>query len=156
RHAAGSVDPSPRAKPTHVEDLKSARSQRGNGCIHCHQVNEFRRADATAAGKWTRDDLWVYPLPENVGLTLDVDRGDLVKSVGDGSAAATAGLKPGDLLAKLNGYPVASFADAQFALHKGPKSGRIPVEWRRGADTMSGHLELKAGWRKTNLTWRAS
>src|SRR5262245_64489459 len=119
RHRAGVVDKPKREKPARVEDLKSARTMRGNGCIHCHQVNEFRRADSKAAGTWTREDLWVYPLPENVGITLEVDRGDIVKTVGADSAAAKAGLKAGDVLAKLNSYPVGSFADAQYALNKG-------------------------------------
>jgi serine protease Do len=155
RHQAGAERPAPREKPVHVEDYKAAKGWR-NGCIHCHQVNEFRRADAKAAGTWNRDDLWVYPLPENVGLTLEVDRGDVVKAVAPGSAAAKAGLAAGDVLATLNNLPVASFADAQYALHKGPKSGAIPVEWKRGTGSMRGTLEVVEGWRKTNLTWRAS
>jgi serine protease Do len=156
RHRAGVVDRPPREKPARVEDLKSARTMRGNGCIHCHQVNEFRRAEAKAAGTWTREDLWVYPLPENVGISLEVDRGDVVKGVAPDSAAAKAGLKAGDVLAKLNGYSVGSFADAQYALHKGPKSGSISAEWKRGPESMTGKFEVAEGWRKTNLTWRAS
>jgi hypothetical protein len=156
QHRAGVVDKPPREKPARVEDLKGARTMRGNGCIHCHQVNEFRRAEAKAAGTWARDDLWVYPLPENVGITLEVDRGDVVKGIAPGSAAAKAGLKAGDVLAKVNGYTVASFADAQYALHRGPKAGTIPVEWRRGTESINSKLEVAEGWRKTNLTWRAS
>ncbi|MBO0701199.1 MAG: PDZ domain-containing protein [Zavarzinella sp.] len=148
--------PVDRGKPVRAEDYKAAKMRRGNECIHCHQVNEFRRADAKAAGTWSRDELWVYPLPENVGITLEVDRGDVVKSVAPGSVAAKAGLKSGDVLARLNGYPVASFADAQYALHKAPKSGSIPAEWRRGSDQMEGALDVADGWRKTNITWRAS
>jgi S1-C subfamily serine protease len=156
RHQAGDQKPAPRGKPVRAEDYRAARTRRGNECIHCHQVNEFRRADAQAAGTWSRDDLWVYPLPENVGITLEVDRGDLVRAVAPGSAAAKAGLAAGDVLAKLNGYPVASFADAQYALHKAPKSGAIPVEWKRGTEPGSGTLQVAEGWRKTNITWRSS
>lgn len=146
--------PPPRGKPVRVEDMPAA--QRAKGCIHCHQVNEFRRAERQAAGAWSRDQLWVYPLPENVGLTLDVDRGDLIRSVREGSPAARAGLKPGDLLTRLNGYSIASFADAQYALHRGPKTGSIPVEWQSGTERRRGALEVVEGWRKTNLTWRPS
>jgi len=143
-------------KPLRAEEYKAARTRRGNECIHCHQVNEFRRADAKAAGTWSRDHLWVYPLPENVGLTLDVDRGDVVKAVVVNSPAAKIGIKAGDVLSTLNGYPAASNADVQYALNKAPKAGTIPIEWRRGTSQMEGKLELAAGWRKTNLTWRAS
>jgi serine protease Do len=148
--------PPARDKPTLAERLPAAQARKRQECIHCHQVNEFRRIDLQAAGKWSRDDLWVYPLPENVGLTLEVDRGDVVKAVAPDSAAAKAGLKAGDMLARLNGQSVASFADAQYALHKAPKSGTIPVEWRRGSEAMTGKLEVADGWRKTNVTWRPS
>ena len=114
-------------KPTRAEDFAAAKSHRG--CIHCHNVNEFRRADLQSAGKWDRDSIWVYPLPENVGLTLDIDRGDRVASVAKGSAADRAGIKRDDSLTRLNGHSVASIADAMFALHKSPKEGTIAVEW---------------------------
>lgn len=156
KHRAKPKPPAERPKPTRVEDYKAAKVRRGNECIHCHQVNEFRRADAQAAGTWSRDDLWVYPLPENVGLTVEFDRGDMVKAVAPGSPAAKLGIQAGDQLVTLNDYPVASNADIQSALHKAPKSGAIPVEWRSGTNEMKGNLEVAEGWRKTNLTWRSS
>jgi hypothetical protein len=156
RFKEGVKPPAERPKPMHAEDYKPARMRRGNECIHCHQVNEFRRADAKAAGTWSRDELWVYPLPENVGLTVYRDRADAIKAVAAGSAAAKAGIQAGDMLRSLNGYPVASNADIQYALHKAPKSGAIPVEWKHGTESRNGKLEVAEGWRKTNITWRAS
>jgi predicted metalloprotease with PDZ domain len=141
-------------KPVRAEDYAAAGRHRG--CIHCHNVNEFRRADAKAAGTWDRESIWVYPLPENVGLTLENDRGDRVKTVVPGSPAEKAGIKPGDQIAKLNGYPVASFGDASYALHKAPAKGSIPVSWVRDGKPLSGSLEVAAGWKRTNLTWRPS
>jgi serine protease Do len=141
-------------KPQRAEDFAAASKHRG--CIHCHNVNEFRRADLKAAGTWDRASVWVYPLPENVGIELDVDRGDLVKAIRAGSPAVKVGLKPGDRLATLNGYSVASFADAQYALHKAPAKGSIPVTWRRDGKPHAASLGVSEGWRKTNLTWRPS
>ena len=108
------------------------------------------------AGKWNRDDVWVYPLPENIGLTLDIDVGNRVKSVRTGSPADRAGLKPGDFINTLNGYPVASFADATYALHKAPARGVVPITWNREGHTRSATLDVADGWRKTDLTWRPS
>jgi serine protease Do len=156
RHKSGEVKKVERAKPIRADDFNAAKTRRDKGCIHCHQVNEFRRADAKAAGTWSRDDLWVYPLPENVGLTLDVDRADTVKAVIANSPAAKLGIQPGDTLVTLNGQTVASNADAQYALNKGPKSGTIPIAWKRNTDPMAGELQVAEGWRKTNLTWRSS
>ena len=148
--------PEARGKPVFVEQFPAAKARKRQDCIHCHQVNEYRRTDEKAAGTWSRNSLWVYPLPENVGITLDVDRGDQVKKIIANSAADKVGMQAGDTLTKLNGYTVASFADAQYALHKSPKSGAIPIEWSRGNESMNGKLELAEGWRKTNITWRSS
>jgi hypothetical protein len=141
-------------KPQRPEDFRAAA--RHQGCIHCHNINEFRRADLKAAGKWDRESIWVYPLPENVGITLQVDAGDRVKAVAANSAAEQAGLKPGDRLARLNGYPVASQADVSYALHKAPAKGSIPLSWLRDGKEHEGALRVAQGWRKTNLTWRPS
>lgn len=141
--------------PLRAEDFPAARTFK-DGCIHCHNVNEFRRADRQARGLWSRDELWVYPLPENVGLTLEVDVGDRVHSVRLDSPAARAGLQAGDRLRTLNGYSVASFADATYGLHQAPARGRIPVTWERQGRRHEGVLDLGPGWRKTNLTWRPS
>jgi serine protease Do len=141
-------------KPVRAEDFAAARQHRG--CIHCHNINEFRRADLKASGKWDRESIWVYPLPENVGITLDVNVGNRVSAVATHSSADRTGLKPGDRIAKLNGYTVASFADATHALHRAPAKGAIPVSWVRDGKELSGSLEVTEGWRKTNLTWRPS
>jgi serine protease Do len=141
-------------QPVRAEDFAAAKSHRG--CIHCHNVNEFRRADLKAEGKWDRASIWVYPLPENVGLTLDVHEGNRVRSVAPSSPAERAGIKAGDHITSLNGYPVASFADATFALHKAPVRGEIGAGWSRAGKEHAGRLELADGWRKTNLTWRPS
>jgi S1-C subfamily serine protease len=163
RHAMGRAleahktppKPAPRpGRPVRAEDFAAAK--RGSGCIHCHNVNEYRRADLKAQGRWDRDEVWVYPLPENVGLTLDVDVGDQVTVVRPASPADRAGLKPGDRLTHLAGRPVASFADASFALHKLPARGSVPIAWVRDGRGHSATLELASGWRKTNLTWRPS
>ena len=127
-----------------------------NGCIHCHQVKEIRRQEEKDAGTWKRDSIWVYPLPENVGISLDKDRGDRVLGVNPGSPAARAGLAAGDTLAKLNGKRVRSFADVQYALHYGPPKGHIDAVWIRDGQHASGSLPLDEGWRKTDLTWRPS
>jgi len=140
--------------PLRPEDIPAAK--RHKGCIHCHNVNEFRRSDAKAAGAWDRSTVWAYPPPDNVGITVDLDAGDRVKAVAAGSPVDKAGIKPGDVLRRLNGVPVASFADASYALHKAPAKGSIPVVWAQAGKERTATLELADGWRKTNITWRPS
>ena len=139
-----------------VEDYPAAKKKRGNDCIHCHLVNEFQRDLMQKKGEWKRTDLQVYPLPENIGIILDQDRGDLVKAVFPQSPAQKIGLQKGDRLAKVNGTSIASFADLSYALHKAPQSGEIAISWIREREVKSDQLSLSDGWRKTNLAWRPS
>src|SRR5262249_45925458 len=93
---------------------------------------------------------------KNVGLTLDVDQGDRVLAVDPGSAADRAGVRAGDVLQRLNGQPVSSFADVRHALDLAPKVGTVPVAWQRGGKDLSGTLELRDGWRESDISWRPS
>ncbi len=138
------------------ERYTAARRLPERACIHCHQVNELRRESLQEAGKWRREELWVYPLPENIGLTLDIDRGDLVAKVADASAAARVGIRPGDRLLALDGRSIASFADVQYALHRAPVKGSLPLTWQHDGQSRKGELTLAEGWRQTDISWRWS
>ncbi|MBM3995112.1 MAG: PDZ domain-containing protein [Planctomycetes bacterium] len=140
--------------PVYVEKIPAAKSYRG--CIHCHQVKEIMRQDQLNTGTWVRESIYTYPLPENIGITLDVDRGNAVRLVKPDSAAAKIGVKPGDSISAINGIAVNSFADAQYALHKAPLTGKTPIGWQRDGERMTGALTLEVGWRRTNVTWRPS
>lgn len=141
-------------KPLLAENLPGAKAQKG--CIHCHQIWEYRRAQAKTTGAFKRDDLWIYPLPENVGLTLENNQGNKVRAVKPDSPAAKAGLKPGDLVKSIHGVSVFSFGDAQYALHRASAKGPIPVVWQQSGKELTANLEVADGWRKTNVTWRPS
>ncbi|MCI0462524.1 MAG: PDZ domain-containing protein [Gemmataceae bacterium] len=155
--AAGKpAPPAPERPPIYAERLRAAAGRRGGGCMHCHQVKEVRWDVARRNGSWDRDTVWVYPLPENVGLTLEIDRGNQVHSVAPGSAADKAGIRAGDTLVSLNDTPVASIADAQHGLHHAPAQGQIAVVWQQGEQTRTGKLTLAGGWRRTNIAWRPS
>jgi membrane-associated protease RseP (regulator of RpoE activity) len=142
--------------PRTVERLPAARRHPPDACFHCHHVYDLRRESLQAAGRWSLDEVWVYPQPQNVGLDVDPVRGDTVSKVTPGTAAARLGLRVGDRLLSVNGLPVATFADLQYALHKAPRSGGAEVAWRRGKEEMTGRLELADGWRRTDVSWRWS
>lgn len=141
-----------------VEQYPAASRLKEGACIHCHQVNDFRRAEQKATGSWRKEYVWLmyYPTPQNVGLTLNPDQGDQVTAVAPASAAAQAGMQAGDLLKTVNTRPVASYGDVQYALHQAPATGQIPLTWERAGKSMSGSLTLAPGWRKTDISWRAS
>jgi hypothetical protein len=129
---------------------------RRRGCYHCHNVRETLNRELVAAGKWDRDQAYRHPPTQNVGLSLEVDRGNVVSRVQCGSPADRAGLKKGDVLRRLGGVPVHSIADALYGLELAPRSGTVEAAWTRGHEPMSGQLALTPGWRKSDLSWRPS
>jgi predicted metalloprotease with PDZ domain len=139
-----------------VADYPGFKRLGPSACVHCHQVHELQRDALQARGGWSLDKLWVYPPPENVGLTLEVERGNVVARVGPKSAAEKAGLRQGDVIRTLGGEPVASFADAQYALHRHESNEPLAVVWVRDGKEMAGKLELADGWRKSDISWRWS
>jgi hypothetical protein len=157
-HRRGSVaEPAAaRLPPRTVEQYPAAKRLKEDACIHCHQVYDFRRQELQANGQWRRDEVWVYPLPDNVGLKMAVDQGNRVEAVRTASAAGRAGLRTGDLLQTLNGWPIASIADVQYALHRAPAKGRVGVHWQRDGRPAGGELVLPEGWRLTDVSWRPS
>lgn len=158
RHRRGDVGRGREDKksPRTVEQFSASRRLPARACVHCHQVYDLRRESLQAAGKWRLDEVWVYPLPENIGLTLDVDRGDRVSRVAADSAAARAGIRAGDHLRTINDRSIASFADVQYALHRAPASGSLTIVWQHEGRTKNGELALAEGWRKTDISWRWS
>jgi serine protease Do len=150
---------SPRQLPGYQGWMRGAHEEsRQQACLHCHQVNDILRQPAVAAGTFDKErDFDVWPLPENVGLTVDRDHGLLVTSVAPGSAADKAGIKPHDILGAAGGRRCFSQADFRGVLHRGPRGpGEIEIWWTRDSQVLSGKLAVPENWRKTVLDWRMS
>jgi serine protease Do len=158
RHRRRETQPPPpqTKRPRTAEQYPAARRLPERACIHCHQVYDLRRESLQAAGAWRREELWFYPLPENIGLTLDVDRGDRIARVAADSPAARAGIQAGDRVLTIDDRPIASFADVQYALHRAPVSGTLTIAWQHGKQMHKRELILVEGWRKTDISWRWS
>lgn len=141
-------------QPIFVRKYAAARNY--TGCIHCHQAKEILYEDLRAKGEWSRDLLFRYPLPDNLGLVLEVDRGNVVKHVVVDSPAAKAGLLRGDVVQEINRHTVYSLADAQYALDRAPQEGRLPVSWLRDGESMATEIVLPKNWRRSDISWRPS
>lgn len=127
------------------------------GCIHCHMLNEGARKVLKAEGNFhQKTDIWVYPLPENIGLRMSVDDDPVVAEVFPNSFAAKAGLKVGDVLYTLNGQVILSQADISWVLHHLPTPGSLKVVYFRGTKRRETTLKVSGDWRKTDISWRAS
>jgi serine protease Do len=137
-----------------IEEYPSAAKVSPKSCFHCHNVYDHRREWMQSNQKWALDEVWVYPLPENLGWTLAVERGNQVEKVA--GLAEAAGIKPGDALLEVNGLSVASFADVQYALHKAPAVGEISVKWLRDEKVLQASLKPGKDWKHTDVSWRRS
>jgi len=126
-------------------------------CYHCHYANDARFLQRRAEGTFRKDLLFQYPFPENIGLTLEVDRNNVVKAVLPGSAAEAAGVRRGDQVIAANGVPVLTSADLQFALNSVPEPGKVLLAVARGGKRLAPlPLALGPGWRRTDISWRPS
>jgi len=165
-HALDGPAPQLEGTPKTPKDLPGYASWHDRGgpevkaatCIHCHQVGEIVRQPAVDLKQFDkRRDFDVWPLPENVGLTVDRDHGLLITKVAPGSAAEKAGMKAGDELAGAGGRRLFGQADFRGVLHRGPRdAGSIDAAWLRDGAVKSGTLNVPDGWRKTVLDWRMS
>jgi S1-C subfamily serine protease len=154
-HERKSPEFAPR-EPGPPQTIRQVAGRRGRGCMHCHQVKEVLNDELQRTGQWEHDRAWRYPLPDNLGLFLEVDRGNVVERVATDSPAARAGLQPKDVVRRLNGVPIHSQGDVQFALDRVPRKGKVALTWERDGTARSGELTLAEGWRRSDITWRPS
>jgi S1-C subfamily serine protease len=119
-------------------------------------LKEFDLRAKWEAGKLSATDLFVYPLPQTIGLTTDVSDGLQVTAVRSGSVAATAGIAAGDSLVSINGQPLVSLADVQWALHTTPNNGPLAVTLKRGSQTLERKIVVSGDWKRSDIAWRAS
>ncbi len=151
-------------KAQYIEDSPAFKKRMAKGkkpeCIHCHSVHDFLREDAKAAKRWRRSDIWIFPDPAQVGISVSRDDQMLVTDVVKSSPAAKAGLQAGDRITALARERVRTYGDMQMVLHDAsPKSARIRIEWLRGEASHEGALTVKSGWKEQTpeaFAWRPS
>ena len=126
-------------------------------CAKCHYANTYRFTQLRRENKFSKEMLFQYPFPENLGVTLDVDVNNAIKTVLADSPAQKSGVKPGDILVKANEAPVLTSADLQAVLQDIPDPGEVSlVVERQGKQLPPMRLELPSGWRKSDISWRPS
>ncbi|MBV8879655.1 MAG: PDZ domain-containing protein [Planctomycetaceae bacterium] len=125
-------------------------------CIHCHMMREAEIWTLRNSGQPVPDPLlWAYPMPDVVGLSMDLKERATVKSVAAGSAAEKGGFKAGDSIRTLQGQPILSVADVQWVLHNAKVPCSLEADVDRGGAAVKVSLALEEGWRrKDDWTWR--
>ncbi len=161
QHKAGAVDkgsvPDPARRYTLTDVPAFARSKQAkDACYHCHYASNSYVKQAQLDGKFFKDMVFRYPFPENIGVTLEVDRNNVVQSVQPNSPAAQAGVKPGDAIYRAGEKTVHTSADLQFALEPVADPGKVTLELQRGKALLDVTLTLPKGWRRSDVSWRPS
>jgi len=123
-------------------------------CIHCHMIHDAEHFAAEKDGTFTYEMLWRYPLPDNIGLSIDADSGIRIASVEEESPTAAAGLQPGEDVTHMNGQPMTSIADMQWVLHHLPND-QTTVQVT-GSKSGTHTVALQPGWKKSDISWRGS
>lgn len=163
-HAAGLVQTSryePAGKPVRTPEgiptMKAMMARRKESCIHCHDVKVAELRHLQAQGQFTRDLIFTYPAPSAVGLAVDPKEQERVTAVTAGSPAERAGVRAGDVLLAADGQRLLTLGDLSRVLELTPKEATLPLELRRGGQTVKAMLRLSGDWRRsTDPSWRES
>lgn len=158
---AGKKGPPPPVRST--DDFVAFRgrfttSAVGRNCFHCHNATEGYRGEVRRARKPLPDELmYPYPMPDLLGLHMDLKECATVAAVDAGSVAEKGGFRKGDRIVKIEGQPPISLADVQWVLQqaKTPSIVKCDVDRADGTPAMTS-LALEPGWRKYDILWRPS
>lgn len=124
-------------------------------CIHCHMLHDAEHDFARQQKKFDRGILWRYPLPENIGISVDAKDGRTVTKLHD--ACRSLGVKVGDEISHVDGQAITSVADIQWVLHNLPnEKTTVTVKTLRDGEPLSYKVETQADWKKTDVSWRGS
>jgi len=142
---------SPRNTRTASGNAKAvATTSRRKYCIHCHNIYDGWRNTAYDQDTFTTEDLWVYPLPENIGLKIKVDEGNLIESILSNSPGDGLDLKAGDRIQTANDQFVISVADLQWVLDSLPSESELHLEAKREGVILKRTISLSDDWRIAN------
>jgi len=148
------------AEPQVPDDIPLLK-QGHRGCLHCHQVREYQLLQWGLDGGFDRRKLFRWPVPESLGIVLEHQHGHRIEAVEPSTAADAAGLKPGDMLTRVNDVPIHSELDIRWALDQADDDRPLRFLARRSDESGKAALveidvQPSDDWRVTDLGWRKS
>lgn len=137
-----------------ITRIQGRKKNTRESCVHCHNIYDARRDFALSQGEYDPWQRFKYPLPQNIGLTVNESTEILAV---EPDSPATNHFVPGEIIRRVNGQNVHSIADIQFALHHVSEPGEVAIETvtKQGRETKA-TLQLPKGWRKSDISWRVS
>jgi S1-C subfamily serine protease len=141
--------------PTLHPNLRREAQTSRTHCIHCHNIHDAENDLWVRDGTMSKNKLWRYPYPDNLGIRLSVHDGRTVEFVEVGSAAAKAGIAVGQTIDSANGQAISSVADFQWVLNslENRAGEAIAIAFDDGSKVT---LTTKENWKQTDISWRGS
>jgi hypothetical protein len=126
-------------------------------CMHCHQVREAERLVYRAAGEPIPDEvLFPYPIQPCWGSSWTRSRWRRSSGSHPAPPSRRDGLRPGDAIVSLAGQPLLAIADLQWVLHNAPATAGLSAAVRRDETLLDLTVSLPEGWRRGDISWRAT
>ena len=123
-------------------------------CVECHLIGDYQTQQLEVDGRLDKlKDMYVSPDIKTVGILLDKPRGLIVKHAT--GAVEEAGMEPGDLITAINGSPVLTFGDFQYAYDKVPRdASQVQIAVSRSDERKLFAVDLPEEWWLTDLHFR--
>jgi membrane-associated protease RseP (regulator of RpoE activity) len=139
---------------------KIARRKKKLDCYHCHFVFDAEREQKRADKTWTRDQIWRWPTPTQVGMHFKREALGVLAKVDKKSVAAKSGLRAGDHVLSADRQPILTALDFSAVLENKPRTKtKVSLRYERRGKERTATLELAKGWKEgTSLqfSWRPS
>lgn len=152
----GELKPVERPKPLFPKEIPPLveRTFARNACVECHLIGDFQNVQREQEGKLDKV-MHMYRSPDirTIGIFLDVPKGLIVKEAK--GVVQAAGMQAGDRIAALNGKPVWTFGDLQYAYDKVPRTAqRVQLTVDRSGKPVELDIALPARWWWTDIRFR--
>ena len=153
---AGELKQRPSPPPKYPDDIPALYERTvGRGrCVECHLIGDLENVQRELDGTLDKlRDLHRAPDIRKLGIELDVPKGLGIASVTE--AASEAGMRPGDVIRKLNDVDVWTFGDFQWVYGKvGHTATQVKVTVERDGALVDLTVDLPQFWWHTDLTYR--
>jgi hypothetical protein len=156
QYQKGELKHTERPKPLSPRDIPPLveRTYARGACVECHLIGDLQNVQRETDG--TLDKIaHMYRSPDirTLGIYLDVPKGLVVKEAK--GAVETAGMKPGDRIATLNGTPVWTFADLQYYYDKVDRTAKqVQIKVDREGKSIDLAVALPTRWWWTDIRFR--
>jgi hypothetical protein len=139
-----------------LADIPAYNRMYAGSCGRCHMANEAIYEQKRADGTLKPGAFFLYPLPENIGIKLDLAKTNKIKAILPNSIAEKHDLRVGDSIRRANGQRIITTADMQYVLDKLDSPGKLTLDLDRKGKAVQVEMELTGNWRASDVSWRKS